>query len=329
MELRLINPTQLPYLTHPPSDGRAIPIIGYYDIDQTQFYAYSVQPNGMILILTPLEFKEGIYISKQPAAPNFDCRLEFLEVAYQHFSFNDVLKTIHDLEQDIINGLASIHEYFVLLLYANQYNDFAAQHVLKNVVENAFGTYRSFYDLLHEVNWKVHKKFENNAPTFSDSFERYVNKSEQELAEIFLFPQPIVEFYKSRENKFKTLRAIRNNIFHHGHSPDLPFRLEDGFAFRIDDDFASKLGDLDIWPENLLKPNDLGSVLAIIVFLYSDMHNSATELSFLLRCITRPLKPIASGFRIFLRSSLSKHLLSIDDYGRKHWFNPKEVLGIE
>jgi hypothetical protein len=329
MANKFIQATELPYISHIPTDGRKIPLLGYYDSDAVQFYAYSSLPDGRILVLPAVELQEGTYIAKAAAKPELDYHLFFSEKIIQHFSFNDIAFTLNAIERDLLNGLASIHEYFVLLNYSNQYKDHADYLMVRTSVEYAFGNHRAFYDLLHEVICKIHRKYQKRVPSMKDSFEYFATKSVADLREKFLFPEPIINFYKSRVEIFLKLRQIRNNIYHHGHSPDMSFKFPDGFAFRVDDRFATELGDLNLWPDELLKPNRLGSVLAILEYLERDMLDAALNLgNSLLLCFTMPPQPIAPDYKIFLRSVVSKHLVSLDKYRQTHWFDPQKILGV-
>jgi hypothetical protein len=162
-----------------------------------------------------------------------------------------------------------------------------------------------------------------------DSFENFATKSKDDLQEKFLFPEPIINFYKSREEIFLKLRQIRNNIYHHGHSPGISFKFPDGFAFQVDDRFAANLGNLNLWPDELLKSNRIGSVLAILEYLERDMLDASSKLSdSLLESFQMPPQAIAPNCQIFFRSAVSKHLFSLDAYRHTHWFDPKKVLGI-
>jgi hypothetical protein len=229
-----------------------------------------------------------------------------------------------------MNGLASLHKYFVLLLYANEFKNLTYRLTVTTEVEYAFANHRAFYDRLHHMICTVHEIYLPEASKLSKkSFETAVNKSEEELRDKFLLPQPIIEFYKTRMDTFLLLREIRNNIYHHGHSPDSTLLFPDGFAVKVDDRFAKRLGDLSLWPDRLLKPNRLGSVLAILEYLVRDMFDATNTLGdSLISSFRRLPQPIASGYRLFLRSSLSKHLTLLDRYRQEHWFDPREILGI-
>jgi hypothetical protein len=305
--------------------------LGYYDKDVDRFCAYSLQPGNKVLVLPNAILQEGTYISKEAAQPDKDYRFLLTEELIQHFSYEEIIKVYRAIEEDVINGLATLQEYFVLLFFSKHHRDHSDHLMIKTVVEYAFGNHRAFYDLLNDLICIIHKMFEPKAPDFKNknSFEKFTTMHADELQNKYYFPPPIVSFYKAREEKFLKLRYIRNNIYHHGHSPDHSFTLEDGFAFRVDDRFTAKLGNLNLWPEKLIKPNRLGSVLAILEYLVRDMIYAADQLAVALPLCFQVLpQSIAPGHQIYFRSSVGKHIIGLDEYRDKHWFDPAVVLGL-
>lgn len=328
-ENHIVEVHEIPYLSHMPEDGRAIAILPYYDSHARQFYGYRLLPDGKVAALRIHDMVEGAYIAESPANRDVDCRLPFSEIVVQHFSYRDVWTAHRDVDQDLINGLASLHKYFVLLFYANEYHDDSCPLMIITEVEYAFGNHRAFYDRLHKMVCLVHARYCPNAPEAPSSFAKIVKKTKKDLRDKHLFPRPLVDFYKDREETFLKLRYIRDNIFHHGHSPHSPYMFPDGIGVSIDGKFAEELGDLNLWPEALLKPNRLGSVLAILEFLVRDMFDVMDHLGkSLLGSFRDPPAPIAYGYQVFLRSAVSKHLVLLDEYKEKHWLHPKEILEI-
>jgi hypothetical protein len=325
---RIIPVRDLPYLSCEPKDGRSIVVAPYYDADSQQFYGSHPMPDGRIAVL-PIGLVEGHYVAKCCANPESDRDLPFSTVVVQHFSYMDIWVVLRDVQNDLTNGLASLHKYFVILLYANEHDDDSYGPMVMAELEYAFMNHRAFYDRLHEIIRRIHDRYWGKGSNLPDSFARTANKSEQDLLKTHCLPPPLVDFYKGREGVFLKLKCVRDNIAHRGHSPDYAFLFPDGIAVSVDDRLAQELGDLGLWPEPLLKPNRLGSALAILAFVAGDMFDVMGDLgSRLLACFPDPPKPIARGYDVFLRSTVSKHLVSLDEYKRKHWFDPREVLGI-
>jgi len=280
-------------------------------------------------VIPLIDYFEATYLAKRPAR-DIDSRLPFSETVIQHFSFKEVVSALADAEQDLINGLASLHKYFVILEYAGANNDLSYSPMMKTEIEYAFANHRAFYDCLHQIVCVVHKRYQPKSSPLSDSFAKVVeSKTKDDLAKKFLFPQPLIDFYTARKDVFLKMRYIRDNIFHHGHSPDLIFRFPDGLAIRVDDKLVTSLGDINLWPDNLLKPNGLGSVLVILEFLVRDMFDAMEQLgNAFINCFQDPPQAVAMGYQVFLRSSVSKHLISLDEYKQKHWIDPKAALEV-
>jgi len=325
----IIKPEELAYLSHAPTDGRSIPLAPYYDADAEQFYGWHPMPDRRISVY-PIGLVEGHYLAKRPADPESDRQLPLSTVLLQHFSHRDVWQAVPSVQQDLINALAALHKYFVMLLYANEHEDASYGPMIRTELEYGFVNHRAFYDRLHGIVRRIHEMYGAKGSNLPDSFAKTAKKSEQDLQNKYLLPGPLVGFYKGREVVFLKLRRLRDSIVHHGHSLDgCAFLFADGIAVPLDNGLAEELGDLALWPEALLKPNRLGSALAILAFFASDMLDVMDHLgSSLLSCFPDPPKPIARGYGVFLRSTVSRHLVSLGEYQRIHWFDPTKVLGI-
>jgi hypothetical protein len=324
----IIEPQELPYVSDAPTDGRSIIVAPYYDADARQFYGCHPMPDGKIAVLPLFDLVEGHYLAKCPANPQSDRDLPFSTVLLQHFSHREVWLAALSVQQDLTNALASVQKYFVILLYANEREDDSYGPMITTELEYAFVNHRAFYDGLNEIVRRILRHRGVEGRDLPESFAAATRKSERDLQEKHCLPPPLVSFYKEREAVFLKLRYVRDNILHHGHSPDGPFLLPDGIAVSVDQRLAQQLGDFALWPEALLKPHRLGSALAILAFVASDMSEVMDHLgTSLLSCFPDPPKPIACGYGVFLRSSVSRHLVSLDEYKRIHWFDPRKVLG--
>jgi hypothetical protein len=330
-----INVRDLPYLTHVPVDGRIVPIVNYYDVTAKRFFTYipiSTDANEL-WVLPPDAVVEGIYFSGEPADDQ-DSRLPFLETVLQHLSFPEVISAVWNAQADLVNGLASLHKYFVLLDYASVHKDNSYMGMMRTEIEYAFTNHRAFYDCLHRIIKTIHERFQPRASELPRlSFHDVAKKDETVLALTHLLPQSLIDFYKGHEKKFKLLRDIRGEVIHSGYTPGktgIYLLPREGFAISVDSRLAKRLGDFNLWPSNLLKDNRLGSVLAILEFLVSDMFNAMREagIAFVNYFAKFPPRPIAARCELFLRSPLARHLVSLDKYRERHWFDPKDALGI-
>ncbi len=324
----LIEARELPYVTHIPADGRLVVLMGYYDADEEQFYTF-LQSGGKIAVIPSGEMLEGRYIAQFPAKPDIDRQLPLSETLVQHFSFQDVIATLLHVERDLINGLASLQKYFILLHFAKEYGDVSYMLMISTEVEYAVGNHRAFYDRLHGIVCALHPRYHGKSVTLPDSFAKLAEKDGNELDEKYGLPHPLIEFYHGRKRSFLKLRKIRDNIFHHGHSLEIIFLLPDGFALRMGDRFAKELRELGLWEDALLKPNGLCSILPILEYLTRDMSEAAESLaSSLLQTFEDLPTSIAAGHHVFFRSTLTRHLTLLDKYRKQHWFDPAKILGV-
>lgn len=323
----LIEGRQLPYLTLVPNDGRCIVVMTYYDHLKDRFHCYTAQPDGRLFQLCPVSMVSGMYVAKSPADADHDIHLPFSETVFQHFSLSGIWSLLNQLEHDMLNGLASLHKYFVILLHSKTHDDGTAGPLISTEVEYAIGNHRSFYDLINRVVMEINASYHPHPQKLADSFERLVQKDHSYLSDRLKLPLPVVDFYKSRANLFLVLCDIRDNIFHHGHSPGTIFIGDDGFAIAVDDRFSGRLQPLNLWPDHLLKPNRLGSILAVLEAVVRDMFDAVKNLGKALTDSFAPLPPaVADSYRVYLRSPLSKHFHMLTMYREKHWFDPGEIL---
>jgi hypothetical protein len=336
MPIETIRPAELPYVTHLPKDGRSIPLIPLLDSSGV-WHIYLQQPDGSLVAMQPNKAVATSYIADGSRTTSLDICLPLSDMIVQHFSFTDALKVLQDAEHDVINGLASIHRYFVLLAYAKAHPNILPHDLVSAELEFALANHRAFYDLLNSLFICLYKRFLIHNKTgqrvqpanIPDSFNKLIQKSDVDLRDKFYFPQPLVDFLRERQLVFGRLCKIRDNIMHHGHSPDFMYTLPDGFAMGLGGKMWHEVEMMNTWSESLLKPNRLGSVLAFLVFLVDDMMGAMAGLATALKDSFVALPDaIASGHRMYLRDPLVIHLSRIADYRSQHWFDPDVVLDV-
>jgi hypothetical protein len=326
---RIVSTEDLPYLSFVPQDGRSIVLLPYYDPDEQQFYLCLPVDRQTTALVPAVALLEAAYLSRCPADPQSDRALPFSTEIVQRFSHKHTVRVLPHVHLDLINALASLHRYFVMVLYANEHDDGSYVAMVRAELEYAFVNHRAFYDRLHEIVRSIQKLYRGGGSDLPGSFAKALNKSEADLREKFSLPLPLVAFYKEREEVFLKMRYVRDNILHHGHSPGCTYLFPDGIAVSVDDKLAQQLGDFGLWPEPLLRPNRLGSALAILAFVAADMFDAMDLLgSSILSCFPQPPRPIAPGYELFIRSTVSKHVVSLDDYRGEHWLDPRIALGI-
>ncbi len=324
---RVIEGSELPYLTRPPDGGRCIIAMAYYDDVEEQFECYAGQPGGKFLPLRPRTMIWGRYVAKSPADSARDVHLPFSETAFQHFSLPNMWSLVDQLDHDLENALSSLHKYFVILRHAQATDDGTAGSLISTEVEYAIGNHRSFYDVIQRVVMAINSTYHAHPCRLKDSFAKLAQKETEYLCSRLQLPAPIARFYKSRAALFLLLRDIRDDIFHHGHSPGTVFVFEDGLAVRVADRFNRRLKGLELWPEHLLKPNAIGAVLAVLELIVRDMLDTMQNLGTALIDSFEELPlAVAEEYHVYLRSPLARHFHLLPMYKQKHWFNPDDIL---
>jgi len=208
----------------------------------------------------------------------------------------------------------------------NTYDDGTEIGLMTSEIEYAFANHRSFYDLLNRAVKEV-LRHTTGAKELPDSFRKVAQQEAKQLVEKFGFPDPLVDFYKSKERLFMMLRGIRDNILHHGKTPDFVYHFSDGFGLSIDRHLLATLKPLGLWPDKLLKENRIGSLLVVLNFLARDMFDTMNVLAQRLKlCFEKLPAPVAEGYSTYLRSRLTPHLIRSDEYAARHWIKPEEIL---
>jgi hypothetical protein len=318
---------QLPFVENPPSDGRSIVLYPFFDHETSKFHVW-IEINGKLTEINALNLFSGSYVSRAPADEITDYPLPLSTGVFQHFSFPPIIERARLAEQDLINGLASLQKYGVLLEQRRAHPDSVTPELIKTELEYAFANHRSFYDQLHKIVTVAHGLFHPAKVSFRDSFARLAEKSDLELARKYHLPDPLVAFYSARREVFLLTRKIRDNIFHHGHTMDADFGLEDGFAVHASSPLCSRLEPLGLWPNEIRRNGTLCSVLPLFAFLVRDMFRAGEELSAGIQgSFAAPPQAVAPSMRVFLRSTLTRQLRLLDEYIAKQWMDPAAITG--
>ena len=297
-----------------------------YDKLTDYFYLLVDRPGDKVLRVHVPSLLSGRYIATEPARPH-DYELPFFSTLIDFFPFKEVLDTVDDIERDLINVLACIHKYFMLLAVSNRLHDYSEEQTVGTEIEFLFNNYRGFYDLIQKVICHVHRRLRPRERALPQKFSDIIDRIETPF--VRNLPPPLLGFYESRRETFRVLRNVRTQYSHYGRSPGFIFLFPDGFAISTKWPLAKDLIGWNLWPERLLKRDDLGSVLSIFAYIARDMFNVMDSMgTALLGYFPEiPRSWIADGHRVFLRSSLAQHLTSLDDYRKTHWFDPHTVLG--
>ena len=120
--MSLIELHEVPFVKYVPHDGRSVLLSVCYDHAERRWTSY--QPyQGKVLALRVSNLVEGLYVSTAPVDAESDIQIELTEFIFQHFSLRSLSDLNDRLERDLINALASIHKYFVILHHSNIYDD--------------------------------------------------------------------------------------------------------------------------------------------------------------------------------------------------------------
>lgn len=279
------------------------------------------------MVLNPFDLVGGHYLARDPANAD-DVPTNLYAVVIQHYSYPEVLALAEQMHADIVNALASMHRYFVLLFYANRFCDFAATtQMVAAEVEYAFGNYRAFYDLLNRFVALFRVEPQYSARTLPDSFRKTIQRADDELVTSFGLPPGVLAVLRSRQTAFFALRSLRDAIFHRGaHVADIIYQLEDGFAISAESELLVKLQPLQIWSTALLRNDRLASLLPLLAFMLRDIREVADATAMAVIDALTPPDPIAHGYAVFFRSPLTRHLRNLERYQREHWFTPEQIL---
>lgn len=325
--MSIVELTAIPYVKHVPTDGRRIPLSTFYDSAKKQWIVYRPHENKALEFHT-VNLVKGLYVAEAPADPEKDVRCEFAEFVLQHFSVPSMINFNDFLVNDLANQLATIQKYFVILQHVNTFHDKASTDLMYSEIEYSLSNWRSFYDLINRAIMDILKHSDRPQKQLPDSFMRVIGKSSDELRDIFHLPQALIDFYRSKEQPFRTLHDIRDKIMHHGSSPDLVFSLPDGFGIAVNRGLFSELRAIGIWPNELLKPNEIGSLLAYFNFLVRDVFDTLNILAQAAKSSFYLLpEAVAPGYYLYLRSAFTVHLAKSDYYQKTQWVVPETALG--
>ena len=266
-------------------------------------------------------FRESLF------SPESDYRVPFEETILRHFCTPHISNLMYKLSQDLINSLCYIEKYFILLDHARRFEGTSVTALVQVELEGIFGTHRSYYDLLQRVVSEILHHYGTGKNSLPDSFRKVVQTEPEELASKYRIPGPLVQFYQEKKSLFLACREIRDNIFHHGHSPGTIFAFDDGFAVSVDERPWTTLTEIvDLWPLNRLRTNRLGCVLVVLSLIAEDMFKTMAWLGeAILASFQETPKSCFDDF-VYLRTQFARHLHQLEEYERVQWVVPERAL---
>jgi hypothetical protein len=323
-DLDFIRPGDIPFLSSCPLFGRKLLLIPLHD--GFRFQVFLPQADGSLLVMQPLDMTNGSYVARAPAE-QVDAYDPLATAVLQHFSFPRVIELQQRIHADVVNSLASLHRYFVLLEYANGRSDLADTRLVVTELEYAFANWRAFYDLAAEIVVLFRFEPQFSAAELRPSFRRILQKNDDELRRKFGVPDHFIAFLRARERSFFALRAIRDGVYHRGEAVvQTVFKFRDGFGISTDSEVLVKLKDLQIWSESRVRNNSIVSLLPLFEFLARDLLDTSEALSDAMCATSRLPDAIAAGYSVYFRSPLIAHVARFPVYRADHWLEPSTVL---
>jgi len=82
----------------------------------------------------------------------------------------------------------------------------------------------------------------------------------------------------------------------------------------------------NLWPEDKIRKNGLGSVLPVFILLAEDMYNSMTLLGEAILNSLEILPTPCFEDKLYLRTHFARHLHRFDEYKNIQWISPESVI---
>lgn len=310
---------KLPYVKHLPNDGRAISNHSFYDYENKDWILHIPIGHGKLARIAGGEVVVGSYLASQPANPSKDLEFPLGTFLIQHLSFRDIINLLYGLESDFHNCSSILEKYLLISLQSKEQRDGAIQ-LLVAELEYLVIIVRSIYDLLQKISKlaaalirNLHEPHNRIVKELPDSFAKVVmhgsrRRSKDEIIQQYQLPPPLAGFYVAESEHFQWLRDLRVAIEHHGKSPGLIFNIGDGIAIKSDEE---PWPFLPIWRPELLKPNGLGSLRAVFLYLVlKALELTKQYVKAYASCIAVP-PAIGPGYRFYIRDYFSHHLVSL------------------
>src|SRR3989338_2255127 len=231
---------QLTHLQLGDLGGRAVPLFPYYGADNE--WKLWVPAGDDLQLMKMTEMVEGKYFGASPAHDS-DIRLAFFEFMCKRAYFGSVTPFVEGIHDDLQNLSASLAklEYF----HAEwKRSGFEVRRFVTTELEYLFSVCRSVFDLLQESLSTLWPSFVFFDPKFRRRqikksfskmlFENNALMSRDRIADRFLLPQPLADFYFHQGPFFSWLKEYRDWVSHSGKSFEFVFPLEKGFAVPTD-----------------------------------------------------------------------------------------------
>lgn len=244
-----------------------------------------------------------------------DLYLPFYETLATRFLFPHLISSVRAIRHDIHNLGASLAKIDFFVEEHRRTGGVRVARFAETEFEYLLIVCRGLFDLVQVVLNKLWTST-GTAPRRKSlplSYARIVfdgerHRAVQQIASKFSLPRSIAAAYAGSARFFGGLRRSRDLIVHHGHTPDIFFATEQGFAVRAS---AEPFRSFGIWVPETFLPNDLAPVRPVLSFLvWESFRALQTLVDALAEEIHLPEVP-APGFHLYSRGW---HTAALVDY---------------
>lgn len=305
-------------------DERVIPLQPCY-LGESTWESWISTENGL-LPFKVVDVIDACYFSKEPAR-NTDIYIGFINLIMKRAYFKELVHFENGILEDINNLSASVAKINTFHDMWRKDKDIISRRFITTELEYIFKVCRSLFDLLQEVIMKIWSRFQyidttlevkKLAPKFSKMiFHNSQISTSQEIAERYLIPLPLAEFYERNGKFFSWLRSYRDKISHGGNSIQSLYIMDDGFAISTE---SEPFKGLHIWEHSELKPNGLGSVRAVVSYAILNTLTALEDFSVVIQSIMQLPPDIAPKHNVYARGEDLGVLLELHTYvGENAW----------
>lgn len=301
---------KIPFLDHANIGGRTIPTLFFHVDGNWQGW---VAAGGRLIPMKGWP-AEACYFAVEPEAKDDIC-FAILNFIGQRCLIPPVLHPYDALLQDFYNLGACVRKFDLLFEQSKSIGTSTSRLVITEL-EYLFAICRSIFDLLQEiisVQWdsvKLHDpliKKKQLPKKFSDmAMKGDAPRSEAELMDKYGLPAQLATFYTRRAPFFQMLRAFRDQLIHHGRTPEYVFVTERGFAMAHD---RKPFADFGVWNEEHMLPNKLCSLRPAIGYAIRETIRACEDYAVTVQSIIEFPPPVAPNMNFFMRGYFNQALL--------------------
>lgn len=260
---------------------------------------------------------EGFYYSKSRERET-DLYFHFLDFIAQKASYQEIIKPLNGLHDDLFNLSASLAKISHIHLTKDSLGSGDSRMVMTEI-EYMFSVCRSMIDLFQEIAaqlWGKVKLFGESPAeqkklrkSFSDMIwykDRLTN--EEELETRFGLPPLWADFYMRHAEFFLQIKRFRDRIVHNGSQVQTIFSGEDGYL--VSSDFKPFIG-MNIWVEADKQVNDLVPLMPALGMVAYKTIMMCNDFSFMIEKTIKYPSSLVPGMNLYMRGFFDEHFLKV------------------